>query len=74
MEAEIKKILFETRVAEKREEEYRNSLMKGEEHRRQIEVQRSVKAGVREFLQSRQPLGWNLGMCMVIWAVIIMNY
>ena len=73
VEVDLKKIKFATAVADNHEE-YRNSVFKGEEHRKQIEVQRSVKASIREFIHSDEPLVWNLIMCMIVWGVIVMNY
>jgi hypothetical protein len=37
-------------------------------------VQRSVKAGIKEFIKHEEPLVWNLILCMIIWGVILMNY
>jgi len=37
-------------------------------------VQRSVKASIKEFIKSDDPLVWNLVCCMIIWALVVMNY
>ena len=73
VEVDLKQIKFRNAVADKHEE-YRLSVFKGEEHKKQYEIQRSVKASIREFINSEEPLMWNLSMCMIVWAVIIMNY
>lgn len=37
-------------------------------------MQKSVKAGVREFIYHEDPLVRNLVLLMVLWFIIVMNY
>ena len=67
-----KPIKFSKNVAE-RQDNYVQSLMKGDEHRLSIEIQRSVKSGIREFFKDRD-LILNLGLSMLIWYLSVMAY
>lgn len=49
------------------------SIVKGEEYRKSIMIQQSVKAGIREFFKDRDRIV-NLVLSMALWAVTIMNY
>lgn len=73
VEDELINIEFVKEVADK-EENFRNSLEKEEEHRTRIEVQNSVKAGIREFIHHEDPLVRNLVLLMILWFIIVMNY
>ena len=48
-------------------------MQKSEEYKREIEIQRSVKYGIREFIKNRE---WiiNLVINMVMWAITDFNY
>jgi hypothetical protein len=71
-EAELRQIKFSKNVAE-RQDNYVQSLKKGDEHRLSIEIQRSVKSGIREFLKDRD-LVVNLGLSILIWYLSVMAY
>lgn len=55
-------------------ENFRLSLLKKREMKMEVEVQRSVKAGVREFLNSPEPLTRNLILSCCLWFITVMNY
>ena len=59
-------------MAEK-QDNYVYSIKKGEEHRTSIEVQRSVKYGIREFFKNRDQV-INLILTMFLWFFTIMSY
>jgi hypothetical protein len=71
-EAELRQIKFSKNVAE-RQDNYVQSLKKGDEHRLSIEIQRSVKSGIREFFKERD-LVVNLGLSMLLWYLSVMAY
>ena len=56
-----------------RQEEFIDSIKRGEEYRKQVEIQRSVKAGIKVFFKNPE---WvvNLLICMFLWFVTVMNY
>jgi MFS family permease len=71
-EAELRQIKFSKNIAE-RQDNYVQSLKKGDEHRLSIEIQRSVKSGIREFFKERD-LVVNLGLSMLLWYLSVMAY
>lgn len=50
-----------------------DSIRKGEEYRKSVEIQRSVKAGIKEFFKNPE---WvrNLVINMALWAITVFNY
>lgn len=73
VEADLKNIVFAAKVADT-PQSYRMSLEKSEKHRQSIKIQRSIKAGLREFMASPEPLVRNLVLSLPIWAIVLMNY
>jgi hypothetical protein len=67
------KIKFDKQIADK-EENFRTSIYKEEEHRKKIQVQQSMKAGIREFVNHEDPLVRNLSILMVLWFITVINY
>ena len=67
------KIKFVKQIADK-EENFKASIHKEEEHRTKIKVQKSVKAGIKEFIHHEDPLVRNLLILMVLWFITVMNY
>lgn len=72
IEAELRQIKFSKNVAEK-QENYEFSLKKGNQHRTQIEVQRSVKFGIAQFFKNKDQV-INLGLSMLLWFLTVMSY
>ncbi len=71
-ELDLKQIKFSKDVAV-RQDSYVDSIKKGEEYRKSVEIQRSVKAGIQEFFKNPE---WvrNLILNMALWALVVMNY
>lgn len=49
------------------------SIAKADEHKISVEIQRSLKTGIREFFKSKE-LIINLGLNMVLWATVVFSY
>lgn len=49
------------------------SILKGSDYRKSIEIQTSVKAGIREFFTEKNNT-INLFVCMGLWAVTLFAY
>lgn len=49
------------------------SIEKGKAYRKQIEIQRSLETGIKEFFKNKE---WtiNLVLNMALWAITILNY
>ncbi len=73
VENELLKIKFDKQIADK-EENFRTSIYKEKEHRKKIQVQQSMKAGIREFVNHEDPLVRNLSILMVLWFITVINY
>ena len=71
-EADLKQIKFTKEVAPK-QDQYVNSLARGDEYKKEIEVQRSIKAGFREFFKERDQV-INLILSMSLWFIIVFAY
>lgn len=68
----MKQIRFSKQVAD-RNDSYVHSVTKSNEYKVEIQIQRSVKAGVREFFKNREFV-INLVLNMGLWALTDMNY
>ena len=73
VESELKTINITKQIAEK-EKILRTASMKYEEHSKNVEVQKSVQAGIRHFINHEDPLVSNLIVLMVLWMIVVMNY
>jgi hypothetical protein len=69
---DLRQIRFSKQVAES-QDQYSYSIEKGNEYRRSVEIQRSVKAGIREFFKVKDQV-INLVLNMILWFLTIMNY
>jgi len=75
VEADLKNIIFVERVAvADSPKSYRVSIEKKEKHQQSIKIQRSIKAGLKEFVASPEPLVRNLLISLPIWAIVLMIY
>jgi len=72
VEADLKQIVWERMIAEKNDK-YIYSLEKGNEYKIETEIQRSVRATIREFLKNKAFV-INLLLNMIIWGITDMNY
>jgi hypothetical protein len=72
VENDLRNIRFSRQIADG-QDNYMYSIVKGNEYRKSIEIQTSVKAGIREFFKERD-LVINLILCMALWAVTLMTY
>jgi hypothetical protein len=66
-------INFAKQIADK-DDNFKTSIYKEEEHRKKIKVQKSVKAGIKEFVNHEDPLVRNLSIMMVLWFITVINY
>jgi hypothetical protein len=71
-EVDLKEIQFSKNIAEQ-QERYVSSISRGEKYKKQIEVQRSIKAGFREFFKEPDQV-INLVVSMILWAIMAQVY
>lgn len=71
VEVDLRQIRFSKHIAES--EKYAYSVTKSNEYKLEIEIQRSVKAGIKEFFKNKIYV-INLVLNMILWALTDMDY
>ncbi len=71
-EAELRQIKFTKQVAQQ-QDQYVSSVERGEYIKNEIEIQRSLNYGIREFFNERDRV-INLGLNMCLWFITVFCY